>query len=352
MTYIQSVKMMINAAAIMLGLTKASVRINGDLTSISEHDVWAKYKFLDIGGTMYDTFEHLDGETNNYVSFMVEPKGVTETYQNQVGQSQIYSSVLESGTGIGNEIAFLTSSSQNQVDDIVVNLAGGAINAAERLMTALTGGIGRFTAAVASGMARGFTGDHTIYPDIFQKHQSNAPAMAFTVKLRASGGDPYSYFTEILVPMFFALGMALPKMSKHSSAAYQYPPLVQCNVPGLWGTRLGIVESLNIVKNVSGTDISAHGFPLSVDLTINVRDLQHVMVSSPMNKPSVFLNNNTMFDYIAQMCGVDKYKPNGSMRLMTKALLAESQNFLRDLGEAAMEDYYGGMNRFVYGRGN
>lgn len=348
-SYINNVSMMCNAAAVMLGITNSSVRIGDRFEAINQKDIWNKYKWITVDSSMANEKAEQNGETNNYVTFMTDPKSVSESYTNSTTPSQIYSSVINAGDAIGKEIAFITSSSQNQVDDLVINIAGDAINAAEKVMTALTGGIGRFTAAVASSMSRSFIGQHTIYPEIFSEHTSNGSDLSFTVKLRASGGDPYSYFTEILVPMFFALGLVLPQMSKNSAAAYTYPPLVQCNVPGLWGTRLGIVTSLSITKNVDGNDISIYGYPMSVDLQISVKDLMHVMVTSPMDKPALLLNNHTMFDYIAQCCGVDKYKPNASMRLMTKKILASNaaSNLFSNIGDAITSDFYRVANRFL-----
>ena len=279
---------------------------------------------------------------------MVDPKGITESYENQVGQSKIEQAVVNMGSEWGNEIAFITSSTASSVDDAVLKLADDAVTAAEAIMSNL-GTAGRFTASLASSMFRSFKGDHTIYPLIFQSHSSNGQAMSLTVKLRSTGGDPYSYLTDILVPMFFALGMVLPAMSKNSGASYSYPPLVQCNIPGVWGTRLGMVTGLSITKNAEGSDVSVFGYPTSVDMTITVTDLQHCMMSSPLNKLSVMLNNHTMFDYIAQCCAVDKYRMNGSMRLITKAILAASDgaNLGYNVGAALKSDFFSAANKFL-----
>lgn len=358
-SYINNVKMMINAAIVMLGLQDSCVRIGDDLFPIlptthiesdGSNDVWANYRYITpakgVGAAL--ELDSQNGDTNQYVSFMTDPKSISETYSNEVGNSMIYESVLSMGNSYGNEIAFITSSSETAVDDAVVNLAGNVITAAEAVMSQL-GTAGRFTAGIASSMFRSFKGDHTIYPEIFKSHTSNSSTFSFTVKLRASGGDPYSYLTEILVPMFFALGMVLPQMSKNSSAAYSYPPLVQCNVPGMWGTRLGMVTELSVVKNTDGNDVSVYGYPLSVDMTIAVKDLQHTLMTSPMNKTSLMLNNHTMFDYIAQCCGVDKYRVNGSMRIVTKALLASSntENWLYNWKQSLQSDFYDWANRFL-----
>lgn len=349
-TYINNVKMMIDSAVIMLGLGNAVVRVGDEFLPVGGKDTWGRYRFLTTDGYKDSNGKsELTGETDHYVSYMIDPKSISESYTNTTTTSAIYDSVIRSGESIGKEIAFITNSSRNSVDDMVVNIAGDAIQAAEKVMTALSGGVGRFTAAIASSMSRSFVGDHTIFPEIFSEHQSNASDLQMTVKLRASGGDPFSYLTEILVPLFYILAMVLPQMSKNSAAAYTYPPLVQCSIPGMWNTRLGIVSNVQITKNPEGNDISVYGFPLSVDVAITVKDLQHVMVSSPIDKPSLMLNNHTMFDYIAQCCGVDKYRPNGAIRLLTRAALAShfTENIGNYLGDALTSDFWQTANRFL-----
>jgi hypothetical protein len=148
---------------------------------------------------------------------------------------------------------------------------------------------------------------------------------------------------DILVPMFYMFGMALPRLSKNNASAYSYPPIIQCNIPGLWGTRLGMVTGLSITKNPSGTQASVNGWPTSVSMNVTITDLQHVLMTSPMDEVSTFLNNNTMFDYIAQCCGVDKYRVNGSIRQVSKLTLAASfaNNILENIGDAGLTDLHG-----------
>ena len=358
-SYINNVKMMINTAIVMLGLNDGVVRIGDKLKPITlkskdtkEGDVWANYRFITATkelGTV-NGIDSQNGDTSQYVSFMVEPQGSNESFQNSVGDSQIYSSVINQGSSIGSEIAFITNSSVSGLDDAVVNIAGGAISAAEGVLSALGSGVGRFTAAIAGSMARTFLGDHTIYPQVFQSHQSTS-SKDFTVHLVASSGDPYSYLTEILVPYFYILGMALPQLSQNNASAYSYPPMVQVNVPGLWGCRMGMVTSVSVNKNPSGKDFSIQGFPLSIDVSITVTDLQHVLVTSPMNKAAVFLNNHTMFDYIAQCAGVDRYRVNPAIRLVARLALAghAAGNLLINFGNAALNDFSSLVNTKILG---
>lgn len=356
-SYMQNVKMMINTAVIMLGLQKACVRIGDFYYPIGmnvnvkdNNDVWSNYRFITPTSGLGDRniIDVQNGDNSQYVSFMIDPTSIQETYRNETGESQIYSSVINKGNDIGSEIAFITNSSANSVDDAVVALAGDVTAKAEKVLSNLTGGVGRFTAAIAGSMTRSYVGDHTIYPEIY-KSSSATSEVNMTVKLRASSGDPYAYLTEILVPLFFIMGMTLPTMSKNASSAYTFPPLVQCNIPGYWGTRLGMVTSVQVTKNPDKKDVSVNGYPLAIDVTITVKDLQHVMMTSPMNRVSTFLNNHTMFDYIAQCAGVDKYRVNGSARLVTRLSLAAAaaSNTFNSLGDAVMNDFTSYVNRKI-----
>lgn len=353
-TYINNVKMMINTAVIMLGLQKACVRIGDNYYPIGMHanvtpdtDVWSNYRFITANKSLGDVtaVETQTGDVSQYVSFMVEPVSVNEDFTNTIGDSELYG-IMNTGAGKGAEIAFLTNSSQNAIGDAVVKLAGDSISAAEKVLTSLTAGAGRFTASIAGSMARSFIGDHTIYPQIFKEHSSSS-SIDLKVKLRASDGSPYSFLTDLWVPTSFILSMALPKLSKNNASAYSFPPLVQCNIPGMQGTRLGMVESVTFTKNPDGKQVSINGYPLAIDVTIKVRDLQHTLMTSPMNQVSTFLNNHTMFDYIAQCSGVDKYRINGSIRLVSRLALAASAvgNVFHNISDVVLNDFTSIANR-------
>lgn len=362
-SYINNVKMMINTAVIMLGLQNACVRIGDNYYPIGmvdiddknpESDAWANYRYITPTSGLGQVTEKAsdNGDTSQYVSFMIDPESVNESYTNNIGQSQIFSSVINAGSSVGAEIAFLTNSTVSSSKDAVIKLGSEAREAAQDVMKNMSKGHGKFTAAIASSMARSYTGDHTIYPEVFTGHTSTS-SMTVKVHLVADSGDAYSYLVDILVPLFFIYGMALPQMSKNNASAYEYPPIIQCNIPGMWGTRLGMIESVQVTKNPSGKDVSINGWPTVVDVSINIKDLQHTLVTSPMNKPAVFLNNNGMFDYIAQSCGVDKYRVNGSMRTAARLALATAaaNNMFASVTNAVMNDWHSLVNR-VYAWGD
>ena len=358
-SYIENVKMMINTAVIQLGLQRACIRVGDKMIPLSmsfnndgENEPWALYsswithKFSKLNAGSVTGIDAMTGDTSQYVSFMIDPAGSTESFTNEVGDSQIFGTVINQGNDLGAEISFLTNASANSIDDALINIANGAVGAAESVLTAMTAGVGRFTAAVAGSMARTFIGNHTIYPQIFKNHTSTQ-SREISIHLNASGGDPFSYLMDILVPYFFILGMVLPTLSKNNASAYSFPPLVQCNIPGVWGTRLGMVTSVSVNKNQSGKDLSVNGYPLSIDVTMTVTDLQHTLMTSPQDRASTFLNNHTMFDYIAVCAGVDKYRPNGAMRLVSRLALAANvvSNVKSVIGNAVLSDFTSFVNR-------
>lgn len=361
-SYINNVKMMINTAVIMLGLQKARVRIGDTYWPIGMNvniddpnkDVWSNYRFITpTSGLGAVTAVNTDnGDTSQYVSFMIDPSSISETLSNTIGESQMLSAVINQGSTVGNEIAFIANATVGSNKDMTIQLASESKAAAEEIMKNMSSGNGRFTAAIANSMARSYIGDHTIYPDVFQGHEATS-SVSIKVHLSASSGDPYAYLTDILVPMFFIFGLGLPQLSSNNASAYSYPPVVQCNIPGVWGTRLGMIESISVTKNPNGKDVSINGYPSAVDIDINVRDLQHVLLTSPMNKISTFLNNHTMFDYIAQISGVDKYRVNGSMRTVARLALTASAltNAFNNVGDALLTDWHSLVNKtFGYDR--
>jgi hypothetical protein len=103
---------------------------------------------------------------------------------------------------------------------------------------------------------------------------------------------------------------------------------------------LGIVQSVSINKNPDSTGLSVNGYPLSINVTINIEDLCHTMVTTGMDQPAFFLNNHTMFDYIAQCTGVDKYRTNSAARMVTRLALAASygENVFYNIGSALAND--------------
>jgi len=72
-------------------------------------------------------------------------------------------------------------------------------------------------------------------------------------------------------------------------------------------------------------------------------------MSSGMSKKAQMLNNDTMFDYIAQCAGVDKYRYNPAIRVVTKLILgaAQGMNSIYNLGVAVLNAGTARVNRFT-----
>lgn len=348
-TYIQRVKTMIKTASVMLGLDNAWVKVgptNKDYLKAGDPETWNRYRFITVsdgGDHTYNEIASMSGKTNQYISFMIEPNNGQEQYTNSYDSSK-FENIVSSGNDIGNELAFMTNSTAGTFDDKVIDLIKSSENIVGSIMSNMAGTVGRFSAAILGGLSRSFLGEHTVIPRVHSRSEATS-SFSISINLNASGGDPYSYFIDILVPLFYLLGMALPNQAKNNGAAYTYPPLIQLSVPGMYGVRLGAIESMTVQKK----NISTRGYPLSVSVSLSIADLYHALYASPIDVPASFLNNHTLFDYIAQSCGVDKYRPNGTIRILSKvALIDNFGNHLgKYVGDAIMSDLTGLVNKIT-----
>ena len=76
----------------------------------------------------------------------------------------------------------------------------------------------------------------------------------------------------------------------------------------MWTINLGIVTDISISKDTE--TLSVDGLPMSVDVTLNIRDLYSDLSISPANKPRLFINNSSLIEYLATTCGMSLTKPN------------------------------------------
>jgi hypothetical protein len=347
--YIQSVNYMARTAALFLGVGTLPVPIHEgnqvSLVPISDVD-WGRYRFLSteryqsplallgsfFGGedgdfntssslsqmesnfidAIWNVFsgKELQSDINNFVNrpctvqFMVEPSSFQETFRNETGESMIEQAIAALDTGIGSEIAFITGSKADVgvLGDAMKFIGNEIGNATTKLADIVEPVSGGFVNSLVSGGLRSLKGQKMIYPNIYKKSDVQMNYQ-FTIRLRSPYGDKYSYFMNILIPLFHLLCLAVPRMV--SSNATTSPFLCQCYIPGMCTVNLGIVEDLTIVKNPDGNHVSVDGFPLSMDVTVTVRDLYQAMAISPIDDPISFLYNTTLSEYLANVCGLD-----------------------------------------------
>jgi len=176
-----------------------------------------------------------------------------------------------------------------------------------------------------------------IYPKIYQKSDS-AMNYHFSVTLTTPYGDPYNYYMNIIVPLMHLIALASPRMVTANSITS--PFLVQAFIPGMCTCQLGIISSMQIVKNPSAKHVSVNGFPLDVKVTFTIQELYNSMSISPANDPASFLFNETLNDYMANLGGlqpsVDTYTRQRIAMFKGLQQYFEQGEYLQDVANDAL----------------
>ena len=104
-------------------------------------------------------------------------------------------------------------------------------------------------------------------------------------------------------------------------------------------------EAIGVLRQKSALDFNA----LSNTILLANSEIMLKSFTQEPDRPAVFLNNHTMFDYIAQCAGVDKYRVNPAIRLVTRLALAAhaADNTLKNVGNAILNDFTSFANRMA-----
>ena len=91
---------------------------------------------------------------------------------------------------------------------------------------------------------------------------------------------------------------------------YNSPFLVRAFYKGLFNVDMGIVTDLSFSKGKEGA-WTLDGLPTEVDVSMTIKDLyQAVLTITSGDQSKWFMNNTTLMDYMANMCGININKPD------------------------------------------
>lgn len=266
-------------------------------------------------------------QSSNFIQFYIDPDtGVNESSSNSTSESKI-KGMLDSGSDMLKELAFITNSGGlDNVNDFT-DFAGSSMNALADQLTA-GGNISTFLKRFLDLGGNIMKGENIIMPDIYNS-SSYERSFNITVHLKAPYGNRFSYYMDVLVPMFHLLALGIPKQT--SANSYGSPFLIKCYCEGSFTCNLGIVSSISIQKNVSPESWTNDGFPSEVDVTLNIVDLYSDLTMSPSSSPLMFLSNSSLIDYLATTCGLSLIQPQLNTRL--NYTVAAIKNAFGDIDE-------------------
>ena len=144
------------------------------------------------------------------------------------------------------------------------------------------------------------SGGKMIFPEVWDS-SSFSRSYSITMKLRSPDPDPYSIFMNIYVPILLWVTAAAPHQMNNSATAYSSPFIVRATYKSMFACDAGIVSNVSITK-ASDDKWNGMGMPISVDLSVDIKDLYSTMFIS---KSQGIVNNTAQLDYLALMAGVD-----------------------------------------------
>ena len=185
-------------------------------------------------------------------------------------------------------------------------------------------------------------GENMIIPKIWDSSEFRR-SYNIVIHLKAPYGNRYSYYMDVLVPLFHLLALALPKQATANS--YGAPFLVKCFCDGLFTCNLGIVSSISIDKTVSESSWTVDGFPSEIDVRLTIEDLYSDLTITPTNQPRLFMKNSSLIEYLATTCGLNLTQPqlNQKLRVDINVLL----NSFGDIEENVKSEIYHNIGRVV-----
>jgi hypothetical protein len=309
------------------------------------------WQAFDSGSLGEDSFGELSANQIKTVMFMVEPVSFSEQLTNNTAPSLIEQMVDSIADSVGSEIAFITNSGAD------AGMLGGLAQFLGSSMSSMAVNLSKLAEPVAGGFAtnlfngaiNALSGQKMIYPEIY-KSSNSTQDYEYSVTLTSPYGDIYNYYMNIIVPLCHLICLAAPRMLTSNSITS--PFLVQAYVPGMATCNLGIISNMTISKNPDSKDVSVNGFPLTVKVTFQVKELYNAISISPTTNPASFMFNETLTDYMLNLAGlrpsIDTYY-EAQKNAMDRISDYKSNDVLNDItsnGAQIIESLFGSGIRF------
>lgn len=249
---------------------------------------------------------------NNFVQFYVDASsGLSESAENSTDQSK-FQGMMESANEMSKEIQFLINSGGVDAEVYAKAMNDGIDAMTEKMLGEDYGTIGGVMSRITSGATNVIQGETMLFPEIYQSSKYNKN-YSIIVDLRTPYGNKFSYYMNILVPLFHIIALTVPRQA--TANTYSSPFLVKAYYPGIFSCNLGIIQSIQIDKTPSGDGWTVDGFPTEVKVTINLVDLYSDLNISPSGDVVLFLANSSLIEYIATSCGVNLITPQLGKRI-------------------------------------
>ena len=199
--------------------------------------------------------------------------------------------------------------------------------------------------SLLSGMGAIIEGSKMRFPEIWADSQFSKD-YNISMRFMTPDCDNLSVYLNVIVPLIHVICLAAPRAT--GANTYGAPFMIRCFYRGFFNIDLGMITSLSINKGGEGK-WSYSNIPTEVEVNMTVKDLYSVMAmsmndSSHANLDVTVLSNNTLMDYLSNMCGVNFSEIDiGRTLTLYKVLITNKANMF-------LPNIAGELNQWVYNK--
>lgn len=235
-----------------------------------------------------------------YVNFYIDPNTTVNESLTNTTQASMLEGAFDSAQGLMKEAQMLINSVGGSAVQKLVDDASSAIMDIANGVT-----LGLFKDMLGLG-EEVLHGSNLIYPEIWMD-SDYSKSFSVQINLASPYGSKEAIYLNILVPMFHALCLGLPRQSTENS--FNSPFLIRGYSQGWFSIDMGMVDSITIDKGPEQS-WNIEGLPTQAKITLSIKELYSNLMMSPSTKPSYFFSNQGLIDYLGVACGVDMTIPN------------------------------------------
>jgi hypothetical protein len=279
---------------------------------------------------------------SNYIQFYVDSSAsFNEGNSNNTASSKM-ESIFDSAHDLMNEVAFMGNSGGLELDALTDHLDEFADGLNSFLFDDSSTKVGGVMSRILSVGSNVLKGENVVIPEIYQ-NSKYSKSYSISVDLRSPYGNKYSYFLNVLVPLFHLLCLAIPKQT--TANTYSAPFIIKAYYPGVFACNLGIVKQITIDKNIGGHTWTADGYPAEMKVTLDIDDLYADLTMSDSQDYALFLSNTSLIEFIATNCGVNLTVPQLADKVKTVTIgLAQK---IQSIPEAVVGSIFGGTENYL-----
>lgn len=346
--YYNYVNMLCKMCARNMGLTYDLPLASGQKNPI--HINWNNYNIDVDVNCSNDSILSVLG-LNQGVSFAFDPQSsITDSISTSTTESQV-AGLLNQISSTARELGFVTgqltegqlggTNSDNDWNEVAASYKSGWTGGNMPVLDSL----GRYINNISNGL-------NVRFPEIWSD-SNQTKSYSCDMHFISPYAHPISVWRHVLVPFWHIFALAAPR-SRVSINTYDSPFLIRAFSKGYFNVEMGIIESMSYKRFGDGDMITANGVPTQIDVTVDFKDMYHMLSITPyhVTNMGLFFNNAGLIELVGTLSGINMNRLGLSERLSlyvyagTERVRTLGSNFMqhvRDRTRNIVESFYYGV---------